>query len=57
MQLIKACMRGDIEKMESLGICEVVPEDFALIDFSCTSKIEAQEIIKNGIEIMLKEVG
>ena len=57
MQLIKACMRGDIEKMESLGIYEVVPEDFGLVDFSCTSKIEAQEIVKSGIEIMLKEVG
>ena len=57
MQLIKACMTGDIEKMESLGIYEVVPEDFGLVDFSCTSKIEAQEIVKNGIEIMLKEVG
>ena len=57
MQLIKACMRGDIEKMESLGIYEVVPEDFGLVDFSCTSKIEAQEIVKSGIEVMLKEVG
>ena len=57
MQLIKACMAGDIEKMESLGIYEVVPEDFGLVDFSCTSKIEAQEIVKNGIELMLKEVG
>jgi Na+-transporting NADH:ubiquinone oxidoreductase subunit A len=57
MQLIKACMRGDIEKMESLGIYEVVPEDFGLVDFSCTSKIEAQEIVKSGIQIMLKEVG
>ena len=57
MQLIKACMRGDVEKMESLGIYEVIPEDFGLVDFSCTSKIEAQEIVKNGIEIMLKEVG
>ena len=57
MQLIKACMRGDIEKMESLGIYEVVPEDFGLVDFSCTSKIEAQEIVKSGIEIMLKELG
>ena len=57
MQLIKACMRGDVEKMESLGIYEVIPEDFGLVDFSCTSKIEAQEIVKSGIEIMLKEVG
>ena len=54
MQLIKACMRGDIEKMESLGIYEVVPEDFGLVDFSCTSKIEAQEIVKSGIEINVK---
>ena len=57
MQLLKACMVEDIEKMESLGIYEVVPEDFGLVDFSCTSKIEAQEIVKNGIELMLKEVG
>ena len=57
MQLIKACMRGDVEKMESLGIYEVIPEDFGLVDFSCTSKIEAQEIVKSGIEVMLKEVG
>ena len=57
MQLIKACMREDIEKMESLGIYEVVPEDFGLVDFSCTSKIEAQEIVKSGIKLMLKEVG
>jgi Na+-transporting NADH:ubiquinone oxidoreductase subunit A len=57
MQLIKACMTRDIEKMESLGIYEVVPEDFGLVDFSCTSKIEAQEIVKSGIKLMLKEVG
>lgn len=57
MQLVKACMRNDIEKMESLGIYEVIPEDFGLVDYSSTSKIEAQEIIKNGIQTMLKEVG
>jgi len=57
MQLIKACMAGDIEKMEALGIYEVIPEDFGLIDYANTSKIEAQEIIKEGIELMIKEVG
>ena len=57
MQLIKACLACDIEKMEGLGIYEVVPEDFGLIDFSNTSKIEAQEIIREGIELMIKEVG
>jgi Na+-transporting NADH:ubiquinone oxidoreductase subunit A len=57
MQLLKACMMQDIEKMEQLGIYEVIPEDFGLIDYSNTSKIEAQEIIKGGIQLMLKEVG
>ncbi len=57
MQLLKICMTGDIEKMEAFGIYEVVPEDFGLIDYSSTSKIEAQEIISNAIELMIKEVG
>lgn len=57
MQLIKACMVGDIEKMEALGIYEVVPEDFGLVDYANTSKIEAQEIIRNALALMIKEVG
>lgn len=57
MQLLKACMIEDIEKMEALGIYEVVSEDFGLIDYANTSKIEAQEIIRQGIELMIKEVG
>lgn len=57
MQLIKACMAGDIEKMENLGIYEVAPEDFALVDYVNTSKIEAQEIIRLGLDLMITEVG
>lgn len=57
MQLLKACMAENIEKMENLGIYEVTPEDFALVDFACTSKIEAQEIIRQGLDLMIKEVG
>lgn len=57
MQLIKACLIEDIEKMEALGIYEVVPEDFGLIDYANTSKLEAQEIIREGIELMINEVG
>lgn len=57
MQLIKACMAGDIEKMENLGIYEVAPEDFALIDFTNTSKLEAQEVIRHGLDLMITEVG
>ena len=57
MQLLKACISGDIEKMENLGIYEVAPEDFALIDYVNTSKIEAQEIIRLGLDLMITEVG
>ncbi len=57
MQLLKATMLGDIEKMENLGIYEVAPEDFALVDYICTSKIEAQEIIRKGLDLMIEEVG
>ncbi len=57
MQLIKAAMVGDIEKMENLGIYEVAPEDFALIDFTNTSKLEAQDVIRYALDLMIKEVG
>ena len=54
--LIKAIMTGDIDKMEQLGIYEVSAEDFALCDVVCTSKIEAQEIVANGLEMIRKEM-
>ena len=57
MQLLKACMVEDIEKMEALGIYEVIPEDFGLVDYANTSKLEAQEVIRRGIELMINEVG
>ncbi|MFI2742290.1 Na(+)-translocating NADH-quinone reductase subunit A [Zhouia sp. PK063] len=57
MQLLKECMIGNIEKMESLGIYEVAPEDFALVEYVCTSKVEAQEIVRVALDLMIKEVG
>ncbi|GFR66788.1 Na(+)-translocating NADH-quinone reductase subunit A [Elysia marginata] len=57
MQLLKECLSGNIDKMEALGIYEVVPEDFALVDFVSTSKVEAQEIIRKGLTLMNEEVG
>lgn len=57
MQLLKAIMVEDIEKMENLGIYEVAPEDFGLIDFISPSKIEAQSIVRKGLDLMIKEVG
>ncbi len=57
MQLLKATLVSDIEKMEHLGIYEVAPEDFALIDYTSSSKVEAQTIIREGLDLMIKEVG
>lgn len=53
--LIKSIMVGDIELMENLGIYEVAEEDFALCEFSCTSKIPVQEILREGMDLVKKE--
>ena len=53
--LLKAILAKDIEKMEQLGIYEVVEEDFALCEFVCTSKIDVQNIITQGLEMMRNE--
>lgn len=55
MYLLKACLAGDIDKMENLGIYEVVEEDFALCEFVDPSKIDIQQIIRDGINLMIKE--
>ncbi len=54
--LLKAILANDIEQMEALGIYEVIEEDFALCEFVCTSKINLQEIIKTGLQTMVKEM-
>ena len=54
--LIKACLAGNIEKMEQFGIYEVLPEDLALCDYVDPSKNEIQAIIQNGIDLMIKEM-
>ena len=54
--LAKACLAGDIEKMEKFGIYEVLPEDLALCEFVDPSKNYIQDIIAKGIDLMLKEM-
>ncbi len=55
-QLIKSIMVEDIDQMEQLGIYEVAPEDLALCEFVCTSKINVQDIVRQGIDLMIKEM-
>jgi len=56
MLLLKAILAQDIEMMENLGIYEIAEEDFALCEFICPSKIEIQAIVRQGIDLMIKEM-
>ena len=57
LQILKACMYKDLDEMEALGMYEVAPEDFSLTEFICVSKQPHQEIIRNGLDLMYKEIG
>lgn len=57
VHLIKSIMADDIDKMELLGIYEVIEEDLALCEYVCTSKIEVQHILRKGIDLIVKELG
>ncbi len=56
VHLLKACLANDIDKMEKFGIYEVLEEDLALCEYVCPSKIYIQQIITDGIALMLKEM-
>lgn len=53
--LLKACLCKDLDKMENLGLYEVLPEDLALCEFVDPSKINMQQILRDGINLMIKE--
>ncbi|MGR3811728.1 Na(+)-translocating NADH-quinone reductase subunit A [Jiulongibacter sp. NS-SX5] len=55
VQLLKAIMAKDIEKMEALGIHELAEEDLALCEFVCTSKIDVQQILREGLDLLEEE--
>ena len=57
MQILKSCMYKDLDEMEALGMYEVAPEDFALTEFVCVSKQPHQKIIREGLDLMVKEIG
>ncbi len=54
--LIKAILAGDIDRMEALGIYEVLPEDFALCEFVDSSKLELQRIVREGLDNLRAEM-
>lgn len=56
MLLVKAVMAEDYELAESLGLLEVVGEDFALSSFVDPSKIEMNHIIAQGLKRYASDV-
>jgi Na+-transporting NADH:ubiquinone oxidoreductase subunit A len=55
VHLLKSIIVNDIDAMENLGIYEVAPEDFALCEFVCTSKINSQSIVRKGLDVIREE--
>ncbi len=50
--LMKAIMANDFERMEGLGLYELVEEDIAICEFACTSKQPLQRILRQGLDTM-----
>lgn len=55
--LVRACISGNIERQEELGIYEVAPEDFALCEFVCTSKVPVQQAVRDALDKLKAENG
>ncbi|MFZ9680563.1 MAG: Na(+)-translocating NADH-quinone reductase subunit A [Bacteroidia bacterium] len=53
--LLKAIHYQDVEEMEQLGLHELDEEDVALCEFVCTSKIPVQQMVRNGLDLLVSE--
>ena len=42
--------------MEALGIYEVAPEDLALCEYVDTSKLPVQQMVRDGLDYLRKEL-
>ena len=56
IQMMKAIMAEDIDMMEQLGIYELDEEDLALCEYISTSKIDMQDLIRKGLNMMRIEM-
>lgn len=53
--LLKSILVNDYERMEGLGLLEVVEEDLALCEFVCTSKQPVQKILREGLNTLKEQ--
>ena len=44
------------ERHMIMGIYEVAPEDFAICEFVCSSKMELQRIVREGLDMLRREM-
>lgn len=51
--LLKAIIAEDFDEMEELGIYEVIEEDLALCEFVDVSKHNVQDLVREGIDLMM----
>ncbi|WP_186757569.1 Na(+)-translocating NADH-quinone reductase subunit A [Echinicola salinicaeni] len=51
--LFKAIISEDFDEMEELGLYEIIEEDVALCEFVDPSKNDLQEVVRNGIELLM----
>ena len=54
--LLKSIITFNINDMEARGIYEVAPEDFSVCEFVDTSKIPLQQIVRQGLDELYKEM-
>ena len=54
--LMKAIITNDFEKMEGLGIYELIEEDVALCEYVCTSKQPLQKILRDGLDYVREQL-
>ena len=55
VHLIKSILAGDIGEMEGLGIYEITEDEIALCEYICPSKHAMQELVRRGIDMIMKE--
>ena len=54
--LVKALLADDLDKAVAYGLLDIVPEDFALADFVCPSKIGMMRIVQEGQDRSFQEL-
>ena len=54
--LLKSIITFNINDMEARGIYEAAPEDFSVCEFVATSKIPLQQIVRQGLDELYKEM-